>query len=1317
LFKQYKQPEVTVRKRSVALVSIAAAAIVFSDGAAFAQGGAPTSSISGTVVDSGGAAVPGASIVVKNDAGAVFETVSNAQGVFSVPAVRAGTYTITVTLAGFKTALLADVRVLPGAPVSVKPVLEVGQMAETITVESSAELIDTQTATVSATLNADQLNRMPTPTRNALNALTFLPGVNTATTNRNSNVNGLPDSFMNIMLDGVSNNDQFLRSSDGFFASVTPRQDAIEAVTVTTAAGGAQIGGSGAINVNFETRSGTNRFSGSVYEYFRHPRLNSNYWFNERNGLPKNDVKIHQYGARAGGPIRIPGLYDGTGKAFFFVHYEQLRFPNSFTRTRTVLHPRAQQGVFRYDVGGVTREVNVLELAARNGHVATIDPTVQRLLEQINAGMRTTGTVNAHSDPLLNSYVWLSPGRLFEHQPTLRLDYNITDKHRLSASMQFIKAERDPDYLNNADVRFPGAPNFRLFTSKRPLYSISLRSSLSSRLVNELQGGITKGGASYFGNDASNGPQTFEDQGGYAIDFDTDIGLTNWFTSNTPSWRSSWTYSVRDTVHWQLDAHSLSFGAQALFVGAWENAKQIVPGIQLGFNNTNDPAAGLFTVANFPNATAAQLTDARALYGLLTGRVTSVTGQAALDPTTLRYVAFAPRRREGRMDTHSLFVQDSWRVSDTLTLNGGLRWEVQLPFTAVNDVMSTVTMEDVCGISGLGDGGTYSKCNFNKPGAAGGKATPEFRQLSAGTRGYKTDWNNLAPNVGIAWRPNVQAGVLRKLLGDPDRAVVRIGYSVAYDRVGMSDFTSQYGANPGSTLNLTRNESTGLVGPGESWPVLLRERQRLFNAPFPETPTFPIRARANRADNIDAIAPDVVVASAHTWTAGIQRAIGKNTAIDLRYVGTRGVDQWSELNYNHRNSMTLVENGFLDEFKRAMANLQANNQAGGSRAGSFAYFGPGTGTAPLPVYLAYLNGRTDATNTAAYTGGSNTWTNTTLAQRLISVAPDPQRAAADLDGNLTRRTNAAAAGLPANFFVVNPAVNELNVRDSGAYSDYHALQVELRRRMTRGFHLNLNYQFAVEGGSAFQGFKYGRVMNPAGNVRHALKTQWEWVLPVGKGKRYGGNMGGFLDALVGGWQFNGVGRIQMRRVNIENTDIGIGNVRLVGMSRKELQKLYKHDVRVDPATGLRTVFMLPEDVILNTRRAFSLSTTSITGYSALGVPEGRYLAPANNQQCIQLQEGDCAARTLMVNAPMFTRFDVGITKRFKVRGRTNFEVRLDVLNVLDNTNFNLVGFPDNNGRAPGPGAGIFQTTSAYTDSSNTFDPGGRLGQLMLRFNW
>ena len=263
---------------------------------------------------------------------------------------------------------------------------------------------------------------------------------------------------------------------------------------------------------------------------------------------------------------------------------------------------------------------------------------------------------------------------------------------------------------------------------------------------------------------------------------------------------------------------------------------------------------------------------------------------------------------------------------------------------------------------------------------------PEFQQFTTGSLGYNTDWNNLAPNVGVAWRPQVNGGWLRAPARRPDQATLRGGYSVAFDRQGMAVFTGVFGPNPGSTLNLTRDANTGLVGPGEVWPVLLRETNRLYPASFPESPSYPIPIRPNRADTIEAFHPDVKIASARTWTIGFQRALTKDMAAEIRYVGTRGVDQWSELNYNERN---LIENRFIDEFKLAMNNLTVNNLAGGNRAGSFAYFGAGTGTSPLPIYLAYLNGSRDFNNPSAYTGGNNTWSNTGITQDLVRTNPIP----------------------------------------------------------------------------------------------------------------------------------------------------------------------------------------------------------------------------------------------------------------------------------------------------------------------------------------
>jgi hypothetical protein len=199
-------------------------------------------------------------------------------------------------------------------------------------------------------------------------------------------------------------------------------------------------------------------------------------------------------------------------------------------------------------------------------------------------------------------------------------------------------------------------------------------------------------------------------------------------------------------------------------------------------------------------------------------------------------------------------------------------------------------------------------------------------------------------------------------------------------------------------------------------------------------------------------------------------------------------------------------------------------------------------------------------------------------------------------------------------------------------------------------------------------------------------------------------MGGFADAVLGGWSFKGVGRVQARVLNF-------GNVRLVGMTASDLQKMYKYYTIENDTAPFKEIYMLPEDVRQNTRAAFSFSSTTQNGYStALGVPTGRYIAPANSADCLQLRAGDCAPRALLIRAPFFVRFDIGLSKRFALRGNSSIEVSFELLNVFDNINFNPVVDLDDD-------ADIFRVTSAYTDASNTYDPGGRLGQLMFRINW
>ncbi len=229
-----------------------------------------------------------------------------------------------------------------------------------------------------------------------------------------------------------------------------------------------------------------------------------------------------------------------------------------------------------------------------------------------------------------------------------------------------------------------------------------------------------------------------------------------------------------------------------------------------------------------------------------------------------------------------------------------------------------------------------------------------------------------------------------------------------------------------------------------------------------------------------------------------------------------------------------------------------------------------------------------------------------------------------------------------------------------------------------------------------------RIRDTAG-VRHAFKMNWTYDIPVGRDRRFGANMHPVLNGMLGGWELDGVGRVQSGNL------LSFGNVRLVGMTEDDLQSAYQVRFRNVPATGQPTVYMLPQDIIDNTIRAFNVSATSPTGYAGTP-PTGRYLAPANGPDCLQVVRGDCAPRDVFVTGPVFARFDISTRKTFPLGGRRNFQFEVDVLNVFKAIGFNAVAQASSSPT-------INRVTSAYTDVSNTFDPGGRIGQLMFRFNW
>jgi len=434
-----------------------------------------------------------------------------------------------------------------------------------------------------------------------------------------------------------------------------------------------------------------------------------------------------------------------------------------------------------------------------------------------------------------------------------------------------------------------------------------------------------------------------------------------------------------------------------------------------------------------------------------------------------------------------------------------------------------------------------------------------------------------------------------------------------------------------------------------------------------------------------------------SWTFGLQRELTKDTALEIRYVANKSLQGLTSYDYNDFN---IIENGMLDEFWLAQKNLYANIAA--NRGSNFRYYGPGTGTYPLPIILAHLGGKIDPNDPANYQNaklGSTQggfFTNSSRINNLNTYSPAASTFATNLEGDATRRANALAAGLPANFFMMNPAVRGgADIYQNGGWSKYDSMTVELRRRLSKGLMINANYTFAKSFSSSMLSFRRERAKTLGGTLPQAFKVTWLYELPVGSGKMLLSSSHGLVDRLIGSWEFQGTGRIQSGNL------LDFGNVLLRGMTDQDLAQSV--GLRFDDVN--KRVYYIPQDILDQSYLANQYTATGFT----YGAPAGRFVAPANSGGCYQIVSGDCAPLHHYFRGPGFMRYDLSLVKRIRFSESRNFELRAEFLNAFNAPNF--YGVSSVGSLSSG------QVSSAYTDPNAQQDPGGRLIQVVMRINF
>jgi hypothetical protein len=632
-------------------------------------------SIVGNVHDSTGGALPGATVnIVNEDTKLARETISDATGSYTLTAVPTGTYAVTITVQGFRTFSRA-VQVTLNTVTRVDASLQVGALAETVTVSAESSVLQTDRAEVRAELNTRELRDLPVPVgRNYQRLFKVLPGftppedAHSIPSNPSRalvfNVNGASRSSNNTRIDGVSTTNIWLPH----VAAYVPALESLETVNVVTSSFDAEQGLAGGSAINVQIKSGTNKLSGSAFEYFNNEQMRSHNFFTPP-GTPKGQWEYHQYGATLGGPVV-------RNKLFYFGSYEGTRDKQNASRTISVPTEALRRGDLSaapnpiYDP--MTGNADGSGRTAFAGNVIPanrIDPTAKKIIELMPLPNRRNAD---GSIPETSNYFIQAPFEFNRWTLDTKVNWNATPKLNI-----FGRYSQLDFWTFNETVYGPilqGAP----IAGGNPgegagdTYNVSAGAtySFSSNLVADAHFGYVRmytgvahtdvgqnKGMELFGIPGLNGTRSFE--GGMPVfNFDTyqAIGITETYM---PYYRDDDQYQTVVNFTWLKGSHNVRFGTDIYYQALNHTQPEISGGDNFG-------ARGGFRYRSGPTL----------LRGGPGGNNFNGWGAFLLGlPDQLGRLNEVVAPYTTRMRSYSLFVRDQWQATSKLTVSYGTRWE------------------------------------------------------------------------------------------------------------------------------------------------------------------------------------------------------------------------------------------------------------------------------------------------------------------------------------------------------------------------------------------------------------------------------------------------------------------------------------------------------------------------------------------------------------------------------------------------------------------------------------------------------------------
>ncbi len=792
-------------------------------------------SIYGAVTDPTGAAIPNASVAVKDVQTGVTQTnVTNGKGEYLFPTINPGDYTVTVTAPGFKAETQTGVTVAANVNVHVPVAMQIGGASESVEVEAGVTLVDTREAQIGQTIDQEKVENLPTIDRNPYNLLSTVTGVVSVAVDSNIgsrngttfSVNGFPATTPSFYLDGAYNN--AFRQNGG---NKTPSPDALSQFRIITSNFDAEFGRSPGGVVNVITRSGTDHYHGTLYEYLRNDMFDSRNYFQNNVAL----LKQHEFGGNFGGPI--PRFR----QMFFFADYEHyihhsVAVSNSTLQTATALERTGDfsQSKTKPNLSSIE---SICPGATRSYKIcaAALDPVAQNLLTFVPVYNLATGLSEQQT----------GPQDAVGNQGTIRLDYSGIKNHQISGTFfNSVAGNEDPSAGGNQILGVPGqlSTYSGMVSTENQLNAVLADNwTVSDRTVNQLHGFYSQNRYvirnEFTGRQLADLGSTAPEGGPFVAP--PQFTIAGYWTQGPsgagPSDINQLSFGLVDTAILTRGHHSIKLG------GSWNSSKYSEDG---NGNNGN----GTF---NFSGATTGN-----ALSDFILGKANAFNESSNV-------------RHRSRNQDPALYAQDDWQITHNLNLNLGVRWEIFAPYTGdITEATfkagskSNLIPNAPLGLQYVGD-----------PGVPDGI--------------YSTSLKRFAPRVGLAW----------DVYGN-GRTSLRAGYGIFYNSWTEGDFNNDVQTPFAFQLTTNATPNLVCPYGGSTPPCPSGTPALASPIPFPYVFNPNSRAFASNAQVYSAPPGEGSTPYANEYNLSVEQQLSNTTALRVSYVGATYMKQYLSIDVN-----------------------------------------------------------------------------------------------------------------------------------------------------------------------------------------------------------------------------------------------------------------------------------------------------------------------------------------------------------------------------------------------------------------------------------